>query len=391
MPQGSETIRLTYIEEVTVGVTPAGNMTKMRFNSESFNGKPITKESGEIRADAQPTGQRIVGLESAGGISAELAPGVCHNYLIAAAMRNPWGGTKTTGVVAQSINGTAKTISRLAGSYITDGFAVGDMVVLAGFVTAANNTLVQLAEVTALALTYVGSSAVITEASSATATVTLPDYVNWGTTDKTITVAKDYLDLTSKSLTYTGQRVGAMSLDLKFGDIAMVSFTMAGTGYDAPVTPITNGRTLISGGTEDSLNATSDLGLIMIDGVQTSYSIEDLSIKLDNSLIPLNSLGRLAATNQRPTGLKLNITMGVYLEDANFNFHGKKLAQTPIAISYFVRDAAGKGYAVQLPAVQFSFDDAASSGRGAISKLSLTGTAKNDATFGNTIRIYKLV
>jgi len=390
MPQGSETIRLSYIKEVTLGVTPAGNMTLMRFNSETFNGKPTTKESGEVRADAQPSGQRIVGLESGGGITAELCPSVCHQDFIASAMRGAWGGTITSGVVSQALDATAKTITRTTGSYVTDGFEVGDLVELAGFVTDANNTLVQLTNVAALVLTYAGSSALATEAASATAVVTRPDYIDWGTTDSSFTIAKDFLDLTDKSLTYTGERVGAMTLDAKFGDIATVNFTLAGTGYDVPTTPITDGRTLVSGGTEDSLNATSDLGLILIDGVQASYSIEDLSIKLDNSLLPVNSVGYLAPRDQAVTGLKLDVTMGVYLEDENFNFHGKKLAQTPISIAYFMRDANTKGYAVQLPAVQFTFDDGASSGRGAITKLSLQGKAKKDATFGTTIRIYKL-
>jgi len=391
MPQGSETTRVAYIKEVTYNTTPSGNMTLMNYSSESINGKPVTKESMMVRSDAQPSGQRIVGLDVNGGINAELCPSLCHQDFIAAAMRGTWGGTLTTAVLGQAIDATAKTITRASGSYITLGFAVGDLVKLEGFVNAANNTIVQLTAVTALVLTYVGSSAMVTETSSATAIVTRPDYINWGTTDSSFTIAKDFLDLTSKSLTYTGQRVGGMSLDAKFGDIAQVGFTLAGSGYSVPGTPTTNGRTLVSGGSENSLNATSDLGLIMIDGVQTTYAIEDLSIKLDNSLIPINGLGSLAARNQRPTGLKLSVNMGVYLEDANFDFHSKKLAQTPLAITYFMRDANGKGYGIQIPAVQFSFDDAQSSGRGAVSKLSLTGTAKNDATFGNTFRIYKLV
>lgn len=391
MPQGSETIRVAYIKEATYNITPSGDMTLMRFNSETFNGKPTTKESGEVRSDAQPSGQRIVGLESGGGINAELAPCVAHQDFIAAAMRGTWGGTLTTGVVSQAINDTTKKITRAAGSYVTDGFSVGDLVKLSGFANADNNTLVQLTAVAALELTYAGSAALVTETASATAVVTVPDYIDWGTTETSFTITKDFLDLTDKSLTYTGQRVGAMSLDAKYGDIAMVSFTMAGSGYDVPATPVTDGRTLVTGGAEDSLNATSDLGLIMIDGVQATYAIEDISIQLDNSLIPINSVGTLGALNQRSTGLKLSVNMGVYLEDENFDFHSKKLTQTPLAITYFMRDGNNKGYAFQIPAAQFSFDDAASSGRGAVAKLSLSGTAKNDATFGNTFRIYKLV
>ncbi|MCK9504698.1 MAG: phage tail tube protein [Porticoccaceae bacterium] len=391
MPQSSERVRLSYIKEVTLGTTPAGDMTEMRITTENLSGTPQTKESAEIRADAQPTGQRIVGLDVGKDINAELCPSTCHQDFIAAAMRGAWGGTKSSVASALVIDATLKTITQASGSFVTDGFSVGDMVVLSGFANAENNTVVRLTAVGALELTYVGPGDMTDETGSGDEVVTRPDYIDWGTTDASFTIAKDFLDLTDKSLTYRGMRVGGLSLDLKYGDIATVAFTMAGTDYEVPATPLTDARTINSGGTEDSLNATADLGLILVDNVQASYSIESLSVKLDNGIIPVNSLGYLAPRDQKPTGLKVDISMDIYLEDANFDFHAKKLAQTPVAIAYFVRDSNGKGYAIDLPAVQLTFDDAAGSGRGALTKLSPAGMAKKDATLGRTIRIYKLV
>jgi hypothetical protein len=391
MPQSSERIRLSYIKEVTLGTTPAGDMTAMRLTTESLSGSPQTKESAEVRSDAQPSGQRIVGLDVGKDINAELCPSTCHQDFIAAAMRGAWAGTITTGAQTLTIDATAKTITRAAGSFVTDGFEVGDMVELSGFTNAENNTLVKLTAVAALVLTYVGPGDMADETGDADEVVTVPDYIDWGTTDASFTIAKDFLDLTDKSLTYRGMRVAGLGMDFKYGDIATVVFTMAGTGYEVPVTPLTDGRTINSGGTEDSLNATSDLGLIMVDGAQTTYAIEGLNIKVDNGIIPVNSVGHLAPRDQKPTGLKVDVSLDIYLEDANFNFHAKKLAQTPIDIAYFVRDSNGKGYAVHLPAVQLSFDDAAGSGRGSLTKLTAAGMAKKDATLGRTIRIYKLV
>ena len=108
-------------------------------------------------------------------------------------------------------------------------------------------------------------------------------------------------------------------------------------------------------------------------------------------MLPIECMGAVAPKDQQATGLSVNIGMDVFLQDANFDFHAKKLAQTEVAISYYVRDSDGKGYAVQIPAVQFSFDDAAGAGKRQLTKLSIAGVAKKDATFGNTLRIYKLV
>jgi len=125
--------------------------------------------------------------------------------------------------------------------------------------------------------------------------------------------------------------------------------------------------------------------------VQTAYCIEGINVDINNNMLPIECMGAVAPKDQQATGLSVNVGMEVFLQDANFDFHSKKLSQAEVAISYYVRDDNGKGYAVQIPAVQFSFEDAAGAGKRQLSKLSLSGVAKKDATFGNTIRIYKLV
>lgn len=387
----SEKIRVSYIKEVTKGVTPAGNMTVFRMKGDSLSGTPKIVENEEITPDAQPTGQNIVGLDVGGALNGELAPTVSHQDFIEAGMRSTWSNGVNSGVQTLTIDTTAKTITRAAGDFTSDGFVVGDMVVLSGFSNAENNTVVYLTAVAALSLTYAGPSDMVDETGDADEIVTRPDYVDWGSTDTYFTLAKDFLDLTDKSITYPGERVGAIELDFRYGAIATCNFTMAGIDYDVPSTPLTDSHTVDAVATEEALNATSDLGTVIVDGAPAGYCIEGLNLKLDNNIVPVECLGSLSPKDQAATGLTLNATMDVFLEDGNFDFHSKKLTQTPVNVSYFVRDENGAGYAVHVPALQFSFPDAGSQGRKQISKLSLQGVAKKDGTLGRTIRIYKLV
>ena len=391
MASSSDKVRITYVKETALGIPSAANLTEFRKTAESLSGTPKITESNEVTGDAQPTGQLIVGLDVAGGLDGELASTKSHLDFIEAGMRSTWGGTITTGAATLSIDASAKTITRSAGSFITDTFKVNDMVALAGFANTTNNTIVQITALTATVITYAGPSDMVTEAAVASTTVTRPDYVEWGATDASFTLAKDFLDLTNKSITYPGQRIASFKLDFKYGSIGTVNFTMAGTGYELPTTPFTNGKTIDPVATESALNASSDLGVVIIDGVPASYCIEGLNLDINNNIQPVECLGSIAPQDQTPTGLSVSVGMDVFLEDSNFDLHGKKLSQTPIAISYFVRDGNNKGYAVQVPAVQLSFDDAQGGGKRQLNKLSLSGVAKRDAAFGNTIRIYKLV
>ena len=476
----SDKVRLSYKQEATLGVIKsAGNMIEIRKTDESMSGTPKITESAEVVSDAQPTGQLIVGLDVGGGINAELAPTISQHDFIEAGMRSKWGGGIASSGAVIVIDTAAKTLTGTLTTFVTDGFAVGDMVALSNFANAVNNVVVQITAVTETVITYAGASTMVDETGGGDEVVTRPAYLDWGNrfggeidsglqtltidnTAKTITrdsgsfvtdgfaigdqpllsgfvtsknntsiiltnvtalvltydagsvlvdetgtgsekvvlpantnfsftLAKDFLDLTDKSLTYAGERVGSFKLDFKYGSIASVAFTMMGTGYEVPATPFTTGKTISAVATEPALNASSDLGLVIVDGQQTNYCIEGINLDINNNMLPIECMGAIAPKDQQATGLSVNVGMDVFLQDANFDFHAKKLAQTPVAISYYVRDSSGRGYAVQVPAVQLSFSDAAGAGKRQLSKLSLSGVAKKDGTLNRTIRIYKLV
>ena len=389
----SEQVRISYIEELVYNATPgSGNFTQARITDDSLSGTPNVTESAEITGDGQPTGQIIVGQDTGGGINSQLSGSVFHNDMLEAMMRSTWSATLANTPAVLTIDATAKTITGTGTTFITDGFAIGDLVQLGSFTDAANEgEYVWITALTETVITYGGSSTLVDETGGGDETVTRPARVGYGTTDVSYAICKEFQDLTNKSISYNGMRVSGANLSFNYGSPATAAYTFAGAGHAIPALPITDSRTVDSGGTEDPLNSSGDVGTIVVDGAVTTYCIEQLGLQLDNGALPHNCVGSLTPANQTLTGLSLNVNMDVYLADGNFDLHSKKLTQTPISVSYTAIDSAGKGFGVQIPAVQLSFPDANAAGRRQINKLSLAGVAKKDATVGQTIYLYKLV
>lgn len=99
-----------------------------------------------------------------------------HQELLAGALRSSWATAVTTGSgTIYGINTTAKTLTRASGSFITDGFKVGDIVRATGFAASANNGKnIRITAVAALTMTYAAdtwTTSFVTEAAGATVTI----------------------------------------------------------------------------------------------------------------------------------------------------------------------------------------------------------------------------
>lgn len=66
-----------------------------------------------------------------------------------------------------SVDAVAKTFTRAAGSYVTDGFRVGDRVTFSGFVGGGNNSTFTVTVVSEFVLTCAGAAGLVTEAGTA--------------------------------------------------------------------------------------------------------------------------------------------------------------------------------------------------------------------------------
>lgn len=197
--------QVRYKSQPTWATLPgASGAQLLRRVSSDLNKKKGTFESNEITSTLQRRDYRH-GLSSVeGSINGELSPGTWKDFLAMALRRD---ATTVTAITAASItvagSGPTYTITRAAGSFLTDGIKAGMVVRLtAGAFTAGNlNKNLVVVSVVALVLTVMvlNGSALVAEGPIGSATVSVPGKINYvpqtGHTDKMIAVEHWYSDL----------------------------------------------------------------------------------------------------------------------------------------------------------------------------------------------------
>lgn len=117
-----------YIPEVTQGVTPANPAWYPLRNT---GGIPaITRDtiiSNELNGSREVTSIRTGSNQTSGEFAIELSA-ESQDELLAGAMSSSWQDGVSGSAVDVAVNATAKTFTRSAGSFLTDGVEVGDLI-----------------------------------------------------------------------------------------------------------------------------------------------------------------------------------------------------------------------------------------------------------------------
>jgi len=175
-------VGLRAVKETTFGTTPANPkfFEIPTTGQPSLGFAPSTVVSNLLRDDRQVSDLILVGGEAGGEANSEFAFGV-HDDLIEAAFYSTWqeryvkqngrGSTEitavaaatddytvtngvTTGSITVDFDATANTITRATGSFVTNGFEVGDFVIVSGAVDGSNNAVLgPITAVSALVMT----------------------------------------------------------------------------------------------------------------------------------------------------------------------------------------------------------------------------------------------
>jgi hypothetical protein len=179
----------------------ASGATRLRFtDSPGMNTEMDQIKSGERRSDLLDTLARMGSRRSPGSYSAEMSLGA-HDGIIEAAMRGTWTApvviTQATAGLTSISTPTTSTIVASAGSWITAGVRVGDVVRLTNFATVANNNInLRIKTVTALTLTVHGTPLTVDASLDTTFTLTITKkLINPATpTRRTFYVEQRYTD-----------------------------------------------------------------------------------------------------------------------------------------------------------------------------------------------------
>jgi len=373
----------------------SGGFSTARFTSEKYSGTPETTESQQIRTDRMSSGQVVTGLTVNGGHNIELAKEPAIEDFLESAMFNTWDDSFAAQNRNFAINVTTHVITSGSGSFIDDGLEVGDIIVLSNFTDSVNNVPVQVTEITdALNIKFAGPVTMVTCVSEA-ATYQRASKLVIGTTKKSLTIEKTFLDLTTKALIYRGCLVSQMSLDVSYGSLISGSFETQGNDYDSADAAsefASYNEDINDPATTNSLNGSVDMPFITtnVTGsfVQDSFCIQSLKLALANNLSTQTCIGRAAPENYNPGTAALTIDLSSYLKDANWDMLARKLSQEAFALGFMVQNTDG-WYGFFMPALQVSFDDPSSGGQNQDISMEMKGTAKVGANGESALAIFR--
>lgn len=229
--------QLAFKAEATYGAAPGqASGQSLRRVTSTVDLQKEAYQSAEIRADQQVADFRHGVRRVQGQISGELSPGTYKTF-----MENALRRDFTTGASAATVSltiagsGPTYTVTRAAGSYLTDGFKIGDVIRLSvGSLNAANinkNLLVTAVTATVLTVQPLNGVALVAEGPIAGCTVAVQGKKTFvpasGHTDKSFALEHWYADLVQSEL-FLGCKVSRISLGLPPTGMATIALDVVG-------------------------------------------------------------------------------------------------------------------------------------------------------------------
>jgi hypothetical protein len=320
--------QVAYKVEATYGVQPgAAAAQALRRVTSSLDLTKDTYQSNEIRPDFQMADFRH-GLRKVGGsVNGELSAKTYADF-IAAALKKDFAVTAPIAGASITIAGApgAYTITRAAGSWLTDGVKVGDVGRLtAGAFSAANsNKNLMVTSVTALVLTVLvlNATALVLEGPIAAATFAVTGKKSLipqaGHTDRSFSIEHWYPDVPTSEV-FTGCKVSKLSFGLPPTGMATCNvdfmgkdaITQVGQYFTAPAA-------LTTTGTMAAVNGVLRVGGVTVANV-TGLTIDVAAAQSGEPTIGSNTVAFQAAGRVLVTGQITATFDSTALRDAFYN------------------------------------------------------------------------
>ena len=319
--------QLAYKVETTFGTQPTASAAQaLRRVQSTLDLSKDTYQSNEIRTDLQVADYRHGVKRVKGAISGELQ---CKTYadFIAAAVKKDFAAGVSASAVGITIAGsyTGWTVTRSAGSYLTDGFKIGDVIRLSvGGLNAANISrnlmIIALTATVATCLTLnnsnaaTGGTAMVAEGPITGCTVTVQGKKTFipatGHTDKSFSVEHFYSDVT-QSECFTGCKVDKISLNLPPTGLATIGIDFMGQNMITAASQYFTSPTAAT--TTAALAAVN--GVLRFNGTTVAI-VTGLTLSIDPGFTGDPVVGSNLVPNLFPGTVKVSGQATAYFQDA---------------------------------------------------------------------------
>jgi len=342
---------ISYKKESTWGTKPSSSgATSLRRVTGSFQLEKDSYASNEILASQQVRDMRHGTRRSTGALSGELS-GNAYEDFIAAGLRKDFAAGATTGAVIV-IASTATTFVRSTGSFVTDGFNVGDVISVSGFTSTGNNGLYLITAMTATILTVsplAGQTHSI-EAEGDTVTILTKGKKTYvpltGHTDDSFSFEEWYEDA-DISRTFLGQQVDTLAIALQPNSMATIDFGFLGKDAEAATgSQYFTSPTAVSG---EGIYSAPD-GFLFINGTANGV-VTGLNINIANNITQEAVIGASSIGAKSRGKVEVTVDGSAIFEDTTIlNYFDD---ETEVSVTYVLMSADNtNAFSVYMPRVK---------------------------------------
>jgi len=343
--------QLSYVKEVTYGVTPSSALQIMRMAGEGLGQDTQTVISNEIRSDRQVSKIVRVGADAKGDLNLELSAGAHDDFILAALQSAGWSTAVSTVMPSLTVaaGSGSYTITRASGSFLTDTYQNNQWVKISGFVNTSNNGYGKITSLTATVMTISGNGNGVNEVLASGGTISMGAQAVNGTTLSSYSFERKYNDVASTFAALLGMCVNTMGFNITAGQILTMSCGLMGQKEASAAATIGNGS-YTSAPTNDVMSATNDVQAILLD--LSSFDITQASINLNNNLRTRTKVASLYPISIGSGTLNISGTMNAYF--TSNTIVDKCLNFTSVRLAFIAKDASSNTYIIELPEVKIT-------------------------------------
>lgn len=340
----SNRVRVAYVRETSFGVpetTPTYQIARLTSSDLAANKQTVTSE--ELRSDRMVSDQPEVGFDNGGTLNIEFSAESYEDFIESALCGIYSTAIDLTDVATTTTTGT----NEIAATGIDSNAVVGQWIYLnMNFSDTENNGWKKIVTVGTGTVTVEQD---LTTDSATTGTIDGKDLIN-GVEQRSYEVEQGFTDIL-EYFRFSGMRLGTWESNVSAGEILNGSFGFQGTAVEAQ-SDTEYGTTYDPAKTTPVMNATSNVGSIVKDGVALTTCIQSLAFTIDNNL-----RSQMCVSNKFPSGIGygrqlISGTLNAYFED--LSLYNEMLNHEDVSLEFQVTDINGRSMKFEFPRVKFN-------------------------------------
>lgn len=341
--------KVTFKKQSALGTAASGTGgTALSRTTSTLDLSKATYKSNNINPSAQRSDFRHGVRSVAGNISSDLIVGH-HQTLEASMLRQAWQTATTTGpiiTIAAVISGSKFT--RSAGSFLTDGFKVGDVIRASGFAGGAitlntKNFLVTSVIALEMAGVFLDGSAMLAETAGATVTLATAGKKTWMPATGHVYdyyTFEHWFSNIAQSETFTDCVVSQMNVKLPPSGMATIDFSVMGIDQTVGTSQVlTTPTDAPNGGTLAAVNGAVYVGgnrIALLTGLDFSVN--------GNFTAPGGVVGSNVDPDIFPGSLDVTGNMTVYFTDATMRDYFRNETEVSIVAAFTSSNAGNADF-----------------------------------------------